>query len=146
MLVPALGACTYQTDQVYQPAVGVNYRTGAVDVLGAVVVSSSDGTGTFVASLANNEVEKSDRLIGVSGEGLEAQLAAPVEIGPEDLVNLADSGAVSVTGEGIQAGKFVRVSLEFESGEKAEVNAPVVPDNQEYTDVKTARPSTTATP
>ena len=61
LLVPLLGACGfgYQTDQVYQPSVGVNDRDGTVDVLGAVVVSSADGQGTFVASLVNKDQSRS---------------------------------------------------------------------------------------
>ena len=60
LLVPGLGACQYQTDQVYQPGVGVNNRDGTVDVLGAVVVSSTDGKGTFVASLVNQDLEETE--------------------------------------------------------------------------------------
>ena len=108
---------SYQTDQVYQPSVGVNDRDGSVDVLGAVVVSSSDGQGTFVASLVNNDLEESDVLTNVTGEDVQALLAAPVRIGPESLVNLADTGAVSVSGDGVSPGKFVRLTLVFQSGQ-----------------------------
>jgi len=146
LMVPVLSACQYQTDQVYQPSVGVNERDGTVDVLGAVVVSSSDGTGTFVASLVNNDLEKPDALINVSGEGLEAQVTAPVEIEPESLVNLADSGAVSVTGANISPGKFARLTLEFESGQQTEINAPVVPAESIYADVKPASPGSSGSP
>ena len=51
LLVPVLAACSsseYQTDQVYQPGVGVNERSGTVDVLGAVVVRTSEGEGSHV--------------------------------------------------------------------------------------------------
>ena len=146
LLVPSLGACQYQTDQVYQPGVGVNNREGKVDVLGAVVVSSTDGQGTFVASLVNQDLEESDTLTGVTGDDLEVQLAAPVEIGPETLVNLADTGAVSVTGESIEPGAFARLTLEFESGQETEVNVPVVPYEDEYSEIEPAEPSASPTP
>jgi hypothetical protein len=146
LLIPSLGACEYQTDQVYQPGVGVNNREGTVDVLGAVVVSSTDGQGTFVASLVNQDLEKSNSLTGVTGEDLEVQIAAPVELGPETLVNLADTGAVSVTGESVEPGSFARLTLEFESGQETEVNAPVVPYEDEYSEIAPAEPSASATP
>jgi len=65
LLVPSLGACGfgYQTDKVYQPAVGVNNRSGAVAVLGAVVVSGSDGSGTFVTSLVNKVLTAGKRSV-----------------------------------------------------------------------------------
>ena len=140
LLVPSLGACQYQTDQVYQPGVGVNDRDGTVDVLGAVVVSSTDGEGTFVASLVNQGLEQTETLTGVTGEEVEVQLTAPVEIDPESLVNLDQAGAVSVSGESIEPGRFARLTLEFESGQETEVNVPVVADEDEYAEIKPATP------
>ena len=141
LLVASLGACDYQTDQVYQPGVGVNNRDGSVDVLGAVVVSSTDGQGTFVASLVNSDVKKANSLTNVTGDDLEVKLSAPVEIKPDTLVNLDDTGAVSVTGESVEPGRFARITLEFESGQETEVNVPVVAYEDEYAEIKPASPS-----
>lgn len=146
VLVPGLGACDYQTDQVYQPGVGVNDRDGTIDVLGAVVVSSTDGQGTFVASLVNQDVEQADSLTGATGNDLEVQLSAPVEVEPDSLVNLADTGAISVSGESVEPGRFARITLEFESGQETEVNVPVVPYENEYAEIEPAKPSTSPTP
>ena len=149
ILVPVLGACGFneQTDQVYQPAVGVNNRAGVVDVLGAVVVSGTDGFGTFVASLDNKSQTKPAKLVKITGsDGIEVTLVKEVEIPPGELVNLADMGVASVTGEAIQAGAFTRLTLEFESGETAEVNAPIVPRVAQYSDVAPAIPSSSPTP
>ena len=148
LLLPALGACgfNYQTDQVYQPGVGVNNRDGSVDVLGAVVVTSSENEGTFVASMVNKDLENDDSLVSITGDGLEVQLKAPIELPSDTLVNLADSGAVSVVGDTVQAGKFARLTLTFESGQKTEVNAPVVPFSDEYDDVRLASPQSTPAP
>ncbi len=149
LLVPALGACNYQTDQIYQPAVGVNDRDGTVDVLGAVVVSSTDGRGTFVASLVNGDLEEPDTLttIAAADEGAaEIQLAAPIEIRPEGLVNLADSGAVSLVGEQVAPGAFIRLVLTFESGQETSVNVPVVDRAEEFADIEPATPRPPAAP
>jgi hypothetical protein len=149
LLVPALAACKSQTGQVYQPSVGVNNREGTVDVLGAVVVSSTDGQGTFVVSLVNGDVEEPDTLTGVAAaeEGeAEVQLAAPIEIRPDSLVNLADAGAISVVGEGIEAGAFTRLVLTFESGQETEVDVPIVERAEEFSDIEPATPSPSAAP
>ena len=115
-------------------------------MLGAVVVSSTEWQGTFVASLVNQDLEKSQTLTGVTGDNLQVQLAAPVEIKPESLVNLDQSGAVSVSGENVEPGRFARLTLAFESGQETEVNVPVVPYADEYSEVKPAKPSASATP
>ena len=96
LLLPILGACGfgYQTDQVYQPGVGSNNRDGSVDILGAVVVSGTDGSGTLVASLANKNTEEPATLENVTSEqeGIEPSVVTPVEIKPDSLVNLAEHG------------------------------------------------------
>ena len=151
LLVPVLGACgfSYQTDQVYQPAVGVNDRDGAVDVLSAVVVSGVDEEGTLVASLVN-ESEEDDTLVEVTPAdaeaGLTTRVVEPVEIPAGELVNLADLGAVSVTGSDIFPGEFARLLLRFESGQETELNIPVVAQSDVYSEVSPADPSPAASP
>jgi hypothetical protein len=149
ILFPALGACGFneQTDQVYQPSVGVNNRSGTVDVLGAVVVSGTDGTGTFVASLDNKDQKKIQTLTGITGaDGIEVTLVKHVDVPPGGLVNFADLGVASVHGHAIQAGGFARLTLEFESGQSAEVNAPVVAPEAQYSEIAPAIPSSSPTP
>jgi len=151
LLIPLLGACGfgYQTDQVYQPGVGVNNRDGTVDVLASVVVFVGEGKGTFVATLVNKDPEKDDKLVSVSGEDVRAQLTAPIDIPAGGLVNLADSGAIGLEGDTIEPGAFVRVTLTFESGQSSEVNAPVVPHTDEFSDARlyeAPTPSESASP
>ena len=148
LLVPTLGACGFeeQTDQVYQPGVGANDRSGTVDVLGAVVVSSSDGGGTFVASLVNRDLSTSDTLTEVTGSGVQATVSAPIKIGPETLVNLADTGAIGVRGSTIAPGGYVRLQLSFESGQKTRINVPVVRAAEEFATITPAPPTGLPTP
>ena len=77
----------------------------------------------------------------MTGDDLEVKLSAPVEIKPDTLVNLDDTGAVSVTGESVEPGRFARITLEFESGQETEVNVPVVAYEDEYAEIKPASPS-----
>jgi hypothetical protein len=149
LLVPALGACGFneQTDQVYQPAVGVNDRSGNVDVLGAVVVATEEGKGLFVASLVNSATSKSDKLTSISGSGVQATVGQPVELKPDTLVNLAKEGPIEVTGSGIKEGSFVRLSLSFQNGQKTDLNVPVVAQANEFASVTPApSPSASSSP
>lgn len=148
LLVPIVGGCGFneQTDAIYQPSVGVNNRSGTIDILGAVVVSSLNGEGTFVASLVNESDTKEDSLVSVTGDGFESSVSAPVTIPAGELVNLADTGAVSITGDTVQPGKFARLTLTFESGQKSQMNVPVVPYDGEFSDVRLASPKTTPAP
>lgn len=147
LVVPALGACQYQTDQVYQPAVGVNNRSGVVDVLGAVVVSGADGSGIFAATLVNKDDAKAANLTKITGpQGLTIQVVKQVEVEPEGLTNMADLGAVSVTGPDVVAGHFVRLTLTFDTGQSTKLNVPVVSKTGEFTQVRPVLPSASATP
>jgi len=48
VITPLMTSCGFNqpTDRVYTPSVGVNDRSGQVDVLHALVVSGADGSGT----------------------------------------------------------------------------------------------------
>lgn len=151
LLAPVLAACGFnaQTDQVYQPATGVNDRDGSVDVLNALIVSAEDGSGTFVATLVNNDQSERDELTGVTGDGVTARIAPksdPIEVPADGLANLAESGAVTVTGEAVKAGDFVSVTLTFASGQSTTVKVPVVLNGNDYVSVPLPRSSESAKP
>jgi hypothetical protein len=106
----------------------VNNREASVDVLGAVIVSAQEGSGTFVASFANNSTEESatvESLEGVDQEPLTADGFSTVDVPAGGLVNLADEEGVPVNGE-FAAGDFVPVTIEFGNGERVELDVPVV--------------------
>jgi hypothetical protein len=118
----------YATDRVYTPANGVNDRDGTVDVLGAVIVSSEDGSGTFIASLANNDHDNTQTFTGLEGSeagSLQVAKFDPIEIPAGGLVNLATEGGPQLKGD-FKAGDFVGVRVMFENGEEAEMDIPVV--------------------
>lgn len=148
VLVPSLGGCGfgYQTDKVYQPGIGVNDRSGTVDVLGAVVVSSTDGSGTFIASLVNKDLKKPSTLTAVTGVGgVESQLTGPIKVQPAGSVNLTGVGSISVKGTDVKPGRYVRLTLEFDTGQKVKVNTPIVPRAGEFSQIGSA-PSGSASP
>ena len=135
LLAPVLTACGFsaQTDQVYQPALGVDNRSGDVDILNAVVVSAQDGSGTFAGTLVNTTAED-DTLESVTGSGITAARRT-VDVPAEDNVPLADRGEVTLQGSGIQAGSFVQLTFAFSSGQTTTMKVPVVDATGDYADV-----------
>jgi hypothetical protein len=140
-LTPALSSCGFDrpTDQVYTPGVGVNERSGQVDVLHALVVSGADGSGTVVANLVNNDQSEADELTRIAGagedQGITVTLEQPVEIPAGGSVQLIDDNEISVEGEAITSGAFVELSFAFERGETVTVDVPVVARRGDYAEV-----------
>jgi hypothetical protein len=125
----------YATERDYTPAGGSNNREGVVDLLSAVVVSGAEGSGTFVASLSNNDDSEEQSLTGISGgEGaaIEAAELEPVTVPADGLVNLAEPPAgIVLTGE-FTAGDFIPLTVDFSNGERISLNVPVVANDTGY--------------
>ena len=136
LLAPALTACGFsaQTDQVYQPAVGVNDRSGNVDILNAVIVSGEDGSGTFAGTLVNKDTSQQDTLDTVSGEGITASRVS-VDVPPAGNARLADTGELTLEGSAIKPGAFVELTFSFSSGQNTTMKVPVVESGGDYSDV-----------
>jgi hypothetical protein len=141
LAAPVLSSCGFEpmTDRVYTPGTGVNERSGSVDVLGALVVSGADGSGTVVAGLVNNDEQRADALAGIKGAGpastLQIQAPGPVEVPAGGFVQLADEGEVVIEGEDIVPGAFVELTFSFERGDSVTLNVPVVARRGDYADV-----------
>lgn len=136
LLIATLSACGFDaaTDRPYTPAAGTNDQDAGVDVLNAVIVAAEDGSGTFIASLANNDDEQDtalDELSGVDATQIEAGEFTPIEVPANGFVNLADEEGVPVTGDFSQ-GDFVEVALSFEHGETVTMHVPVVTNCGEF--------------
>jgi hypothetical protein len=136
MLAAPLSSCGFDpaTNQVNTIAAGANDRDSSVDVLGAVVVSSEPGSGTFIASFVNNSETEPASVDGMDSEG-EATVETvdfPVEIEPGSIVNLAlDDQGVAVEGE-FEAGDVVPLTVQLGSGDTIELDVPVVPNCREW--------------
>lgn len=140
LTAPALTACGFEmpTERVYTPGVGVNERSGSVDVLHALIVSGAPGSGTVIAGLNNGGTED-DRLTGVSGSGEESAArvsgAGPVDLPAGQLVQLADEGGISIEGENINAGEFVALTFTFANAQSVTVEVPVVKRTGEFAEI-----------
>lgn len=136
-LAAPLSSCgfDYATDREYTVNSAADNRQALVDVLGAVVVSGQEGSGTFVASFSNNDNTEEQSFTGVAGDEGESITAAefePVAIPAGGFVNLAEPPAgIVLTGE-FTAGDFVPLAIEFGNGETVTMKVPVMPDDSGY--------------
>lgn len=136
LVLSTLTSCGFDfaTDRVNTIVNGVDNRDASVDVLNAVVVSTDPGSGTFIASFANNNVDEATAfttLQGVDQATITAEEFSPMEIPANGFVSLAEEGGIPVTGE-FEAGNFVEVAVQFDNGERVQLEIPVVTNCEEY--------------
>ena len=145
LAAPALSSCGVsfgaQTDQVYNPSVGVDDRSGEVDVLNALIVSGTNGSGTVVATLVNNDQQTDDTLKSVSGAGKDAGMTVKpggdTTIPAGGLLNMATQSAVTIRGQRVVPGNFVTITFSFDRAQSATLEVPVVShSNPVYASVK----------
>lgn len=139
ILLLALTGCVkvFATDRPYTPAAGTNSQDASVDVLNAVIVATEGGSGTFVATFANNSTTESTTLDALEGSDpaqLTAELSSPMDIPAAGALNLATDGGIPVTGE-FELGNFVPVSIQFGTGERVEMDVPVVPNCGDFAEL-----------
>ena len=133
-LAVSLSSCGFDaaTDRVVEYSAAPNDRSGVVDVLSVAVVSAEEGSGTVIASLSNNSTEDAQTFTTVTGDGVTAAEFEPIEIGPDQLVNLAEPAAgITVTGD-FGPGDYVELTFAFESGETSTLEVPVVTNDSSY--------------
>lgn len=138
LAAPTLSSCGFDvpTVQQYNPTVGVYSKESAVDVLHALVVSDTDGRGTLVATLVNNDLTEPDRLVGVAGTGegeaVQVSIGGDTTVPAEGLVKLSadESGLVTLTGDVVEPGNFITLTFTFEGAEAVELAVPV----EDYSD------------
>ena len=156
LAAPVLSSCgfDYATDKPYTPGAGTNHQDTDVDVLGAVVVSAEDGSGTLITSFSNNNQDDDASVTAIAGAGDTADLTVgdfdPIEIPAGGLVNLADADTpITVEGD-YKVGDFVTLEFTFGDGTTATVDMPSVPDCYEYAGLdasaETATPSSECEP
>jgi hypothetical protein len=138
LAVPGVSACgfNYATDRENTIVNGASNQDGVVDVLNAVIVSSEDGSGTFIATLSNNSSDEAISMDSLSfGTNATVNVASfdPIEVPAHGVVNLAnEEQGIKVSGE-FKAGDFVGLGVGFDNGETSDLDVPVVVSDDEYT-------------
>jgi hypothetical protein len=130
-----------QSEQIYQPAAGLSDRSGQVYAIDTLIVTNGKGDGTVVSALIN-QAHRDDHLQAVTvvdGKGLQLQVA-PLPAGGLRLpstqsVQLADSGAVRVSGASLEAGTVVTVTFTFAQAAPVTLDVPVINDSSTYASV-----------
>jgi hypothetical protein len=153
LAVPALSACGVnfdaQTDQYYTPTDGENNREGTVQVLNALIISDSPGSGRLIAALDNGG-DEADTLTGVRGLEVDQSVdfnlvEGETAIPAGGVLQLADDGSavVAVSGdpERVAAGGYVRLAFMFQNGEEASLNVPVLAPDDTYADIEIPAPT-----
>jgi hypothetical protein len=143
--VATLSACgfDYPTDRINNLTAGVQYRDGTVDILNAVVVAKQADSGTFVATFVNNSPSKTITMQTASGDNTSISKvdAKPFTLQPGMMLNLAAGQGIPVSGT-FAMGQFVTVTFQFDDGESANVQVPVVADDGQWAGLDTSTPST----
>jgi len=153
---PALAACAtaQPTDKVYNQAVGTNERhASSIDVLNAMVVSTKDGSGTFITTLVNNDnkgtvgEDSEDELTGLTINGAEVDVPAGLKIvaGENLILSKRGVGGIKVKHEEISAGGYVTVTLTFQSAKSVTLEVPIV-TNAGYHEGEDGKPAPTDEP
>lgn len=137
LLAAPLASCGFDpsTGDINNIAQGTSDRDGTVDVLNAVVVSAEEGSGVFIATLVNNDLEQDASLDAVSADDAEAVQVGEftgVTIDAGGMVNLAsDDQGIPVEGE-VAAGTFIPMTLQLSEGQVVELDVLVVPNCDEF--------------
>lgn len=143
LAAPVLSSCgfNYATDRPYTPAAGTNDQDGDFDVLGALVVSAEDGSGTLITTFSNNNTQEPATVTEIAGAGddtaLEISDFEPIEIPPGGYVNLASPDSPTaddpITVEGdFRTGQFITLAFSFDDGTSTTLELPTVADCYEY--------------
>lgn len=139
---PALTACGFNwaTDRENSTVAGANNRTGSVDVLNAVLVSSENGSARLVATFSNNSTDESATVTDVQGAtGANDPKVTVTGFKPIDLDAYAmvapvkddTAGEILVKGD-VERGGYVRLDFTFGDGSTEMVNVPVMAAWEEY--------------
>jgi copper(I)-binding protein len=138
-----------QTNARYQSGVGANVPAGAVQLYNALAVDNGSDTATVSVTILNT-TGKALRLTSaeahLSGGKKLRVTTAPAIIDGGQTMATGPAGAIIVAGPGLEAGKYVALTLRFSGGRKATVDAPVVARSTMYDDVATGPGGETATP
>lgn len=143
--VVGVGGCgssfNAQTQQQYQPAVGVSNRDDAIYAINTLVVTDGEGNGTVVSALINQKAAADSlrSVTAVDDQGRELKvLPLPdggVALPSQQAVQLGNDASVRISSDELQAGFFVTLSFTYADAAPLQVDVPVVDQTSTYADV-----------
>lgn len=139
LLTASASSCGFDlaTNRVNTIAPGTTDRDGTVDVLNAVIVSAEEGSGVFITTLVNNNLEEDaslDGLVADDAEAVQVEEFTPIALEANGIVNLAAEGqqGIPVKGEELSAGDVVSMTLQLSGGQVVQLDVPVVWNCEEF--------------
>lgn len=138
LMAPVVASCgfDYATNRVNTISMDVASRGGTLDAIGVVLVSAQPGSGTLVATFANQDPSEPATVEDVAGTGdptVEAVGFEPIEVPPLGRVTTTDEEGGGIVVEGsFVPGDFAPVELTFGDGTTASLNVPVVPGCRQW--------------
>jgi hypothetical protein len=130
LATPALSSCGFNlgTDRINTVQHGGTQRDASVDVLAAVIVSGTSGSGTLSGRLVNNVAEPNElgAVSAAPDAGVTASEFEPVEIPAAGTLALADVGEGLRLDGDFDPGDVITLTFELGSGESVDVEVPVV--------------------
>ncbi|MGZ5399937.1 MAG: hypothetical protein ACXWDL_06915 [Nocardioides sp.] len=138
LLTAPLASCGFDpaTNRVNTITPGTSDRDGTVDVLNAVIVSAEEGSGVFITTLVNNDLEDEASLDTITADDAEAVQVSefpPVTVAANGLVNLAGDGQEGIPVEGeVAPGAVIPMTLQLSGGQVVRLKVPVVANCQEF--------------
>ena len=133
LAAPGLTGCGFDaaTERPYTPAAGANDVSGVVDVLGAVVVSSAPGSGTFVATLANNDQQDPD-VLDADRDRADREASSTRSRSRGAARSTSPTTGASSSAGTSPPGTSSPSTIGFDSGERVTMQVPVVPNSGNY--------------
>ena len=138
LLTAPLTSCGFDpaTNRVNTISQGTSDRDGTVDVLNAVIVSAEEGSGVFITTLVNNDLEDEATLDSLAADDAEAVQVGEfpaITVDPNGLVNLADDDqeGIPVDGE-LAAGDVVPMTMQLSGGQVVQLDVLVVSNCEEF--------------
>jgi len=138
LLTAPLSSCGFDpaTNRVNTVSQGTTDRDGTVDVLNAVIVSGEKGSGVFITTLVNNDLENEatlDSLTADDADAVQVGEFSPITVDPNGLVNLAADGQEGIPVEGeLAAGDVVPMTLQLSGGQVVQLTVPVMANCGEF--------------
>ena len=59
-------------------------------------------------------------------------MGTPLQVPPDQLVDLSAKGQVGLTGDALKEGAFIELTFDFASGQSTKVKVPVVPRSGDF--------------
>jgi hypothetical protein len=129
-----------ETGRVYDPAAGVNHRSGDIYLLDGSVIADSEGHGVLTATLTNQS-DTDDALAGVEVKSQTGEIpkvtisGGSIDVPAGAAVPLLDRNAVLLETPALKPGYFVTLRFTFQKAAAFSLDVPIYPNKGDFASV-----------